>query len=228
MQVFLPARLNNLNIKTLKPSISTKLYLNYQLDEAIERVSKLGYPGIEIWGGRPHSYYRDMDHSAIRLVNETIQRTGIELSGFIPAQFGYPTSLCSPVPSIRSDSVEYLKNSINTALSLGCRKVSLCPGRTLHGQGYEKGMEQLIESLNELVDYSQKKDVLLLLEPAHMYESDLIMTIEEGARLIEPQGYQNMGIALDTGHCHVNRESLVDGVLLHAEKEHSSSCPSGR
>jgi fructoselysine 3-epimerase len=200
-------------------SISTKLYLNYTLDETIKRVAKHGYQGIEIWGGRPHAYYRDMDKNSISLIRSSMEENRLVISGFIPAQFGYPTSLCSPVTSIRKDSVAYLKKSIDTSLALGCKKVSLCPGRTLYGQGYKRGMQQLTFSLDELVDYSIARDVLLLLEPAHMYESDLILTVEDGARLIEDHKYSNMGIALDTGHCHVNRESLVDSLLVLKNKD---------
>jgi len=203
----------------MKLSISTKLYCNYTLEETIKRVAGLGYPGIEIWGGRPHAYYRDMDKQHISSVKEAIDKTGICISGFIPAQFGYPTNLCSPIESIRKDSVEYIKHSMDASLALGCKKVSLCPGRTLYGQGYIKGMQQLTSSLDELVEYALKKDVLLLLEPAHMLESDLILTVEEGVRLIENQQYQNMGIALDTGHCHVNKESLVDSLYILLQKK---------
>ncbi len=196
----------------MKLSISTKLYFNYPLEETIKRVAGLGYPGIEIWGGRPHAYYRDMGEAEISAVRKAIEDAGLEISGFIPAQFGYPTSLCSPVGTIRSDSVEYIRRSIDVSVSLGCNKVSLCPGRSLYGQGYANGMKQLTASMDELVNDALKKDVLLLLEPAHMYESDLILTVEEGVRFIRDRKYPNMGIALDTGHCHVNRESLVDAL----------------
>ena len=198
----------------MKISVSTKLYFNYTLEDAIERIARLGYPGVEIWGGRPHAYCRDMDPKAVDSVNSVIEKTGIRVSGFIPAQFGYPTSLCSPIGNIRKDSVEYIKQSIDTSVSLNCRKVSLCPGRTLFGQGYRRGMEALTASLDELADYALNRDVLLLLEPAHMFESDLVLTIEEGIRLIGQQKYKNMGIALDTGHCHMNRESLVDALYI--------------
>ncbi len=198
----------------MKLSVSTKLYCNYTLEETIERVAGLGYPAIGIWGGRPHAYYRDMDSGALASVRDALEHTGLVISGFIPAQFGYPTSLCSPVNRIHTDSIDYIKRSIDTSLALGCRKVSLCPGRTLYGQGYGKGMEQLKASLDQLAAYALQKDVLLLLEPAHMLESDLIMTVEEGVRLIESSGYRNMGIVLDTGHCHVNKESAADSVYL--------------
>ncbi len=203
----------------MKLSYSTKLYYNYRLEETIRRAAKIGYPGVEIWGGRPHAYYKDMDEASISSIIKVIEETGVDISGFIPAQFGYPTNLCSPIKNLRKDSVEYIKKSIDTSLALGCKKVSLCPGRTLFGQGYKQGMIDLNDSLSELVDYAIKKDVLLLLEPAHMLESDLILTVEDGVNIIEDQKYQNMGIALDTGHCHVNKEVLVDTVHLMNQKQ---------
>lgn len=198
----------------MKLSISSKLYQNYRLEEAVKRISKLGYDGIEIWGGRPHAYYQDINLTTASSIRESIEKAGLEISGFIPAQFGYPTSLCSPISTIRKESVEYIKKSIDTSLLLGCRKVSLCPGRTLYGQGYDRGMAELIDSLDEIANYAVVKEVLLLLEPAHMLESDLILTINDGIRLIEEQKYPNMGIALDTGHCHINKESFIDCLLL--------------
>lgn len=198
----------------MKLSYSTKLYYNYRLEDAIRRAAKMGYPGVEIWGGRPHAYYKDMDEASVSSVRKVISETGVEISGFIPAQFGYPTNLCSPIKSIREDSVEYIKRSVDTSLALGCKKVSLCPGRTLYGQGFTEGMEALNASLSELTEYAIRKDALLLLEPAHMLESDLILTVEDGVRIIKEREYENMGIALDTGHCHVNKEVLVDTVYL--------------
>ncbi len=203
----------------MKLSYSTKLYYNYRLEDTIRRGAKLGYPGVEIWGGRPHAYYKDMNDAAVASIRKVLDETGTEISGFIPAQFGYPTNLCSPIDGIRKDSVEYIKRSMDASLALGCRKVSLCPGRTLYGQGYKQGMIDLKSSLADLVDYAIQKDVLLLLEPAHMLESDLILTIQDGVRIIEDEKYENMGIALDTGHCNVNKEVLKDTVYLLDEKK---------
>ena len=203
----------------MKLSYSTKLYYNYRLEDAIKRGAKAGYPAVEIWGGRPHAYYKDMNEAAVDSVKKVLDETSLEISGFIPAQFGYPTNLCSPIKSIREDSVEYIKKSIDTSLSIGCKKVSLCPGRTLFGQGYQQGMEDLKSSLSELVDYAVKTGALLLMEPAHMLESDIVMTVEDSVRLIEEEKYENMGVALDTGHCNVNKEVLVDTVYLLNDKK---------
>lgn len=198
----------------MKLSISSFLYYNFSLEEAVKRISRCGYQGIEIWGGRPHAYRNDLTGDEILNLRKLIEKSKLEISAFIPAQFRYPTSLCSPNAMIREDSVNYIKDSIVTSLKLGCHKVSLCPGHTLYGQGYENGIEQLSASIRELHKFASEKDVTLLIEPAHRFESDLILTINDGMDFISRLGLDNLGIAMDTGHCYVNKESLVECVSL--------------
>jgi protein FrlC len=198
----------------MKLSISTFVYCNYSIEETVKRISECGYQGIEIWGGRPHAYRNDLTEDEILNLRKLIEKSQLEISAFIPAQFRYPTSLCSPNAMIREDSVNYIKDSIVTSMKLGCKKVSICPGHTLYGQGYENGIEQLSASIRELHKFAYEKDVTLLIEPAHRFESDLILTIKDGMNFISRLGLDNLGIAMDTGHCYVNKESLVECVSL--------------
>jgi protein FrlC len=198
----------------MKISISSFLYYNFSIEEAVKRISRCGFQGIEIWGGRPHAYRNDLTQDEILNLRKLIEKSHLEISAFIPAQFRYPTSLCSPNTMIREDSVNYIKDSIVTSLKLGCHKVSLCPGHTLYGQGYENGIEQLSASIRELHRFACEKEVILLIEPAHLFESDLILTVKDGMDFISRLGLDNLGIAMDTGHCNVNKESLVECVSL--------------
>jgi len=198
----------------MKISISSFVYYNYSLEETVKRVSGCGYPGIEIWGGRQHAYRDDLTEDEMLKLRRLMEKSEMEVSAFIPAQFRYPTCLCSPNPRIREDSVTYIKDSIDTSLKLGCNKVSICPGHTLHGQGYDNGIAQLTASVRELHEFSFKKDVVLLIEPAHRFESDLILTVEDGINFISKLDLEDLGIVMDTGHCFVNKESLVDCVSM--------------
>jgi protein FrlC len=197
----------------MKLSISTFPYLNYSLDEAIRRIADLGYDGVEIWGGRPHAYCYDIEDAEATGIRKLTEKLGLEISGFIPAQFRYPTCLCSGNPKIRTASVDYIKKSITTAASFGSKKASICPGHTLFGQGYESGMKALAESVEELLEFARKKQVSLLMEPAHPLETDLIVTVDDSIRFIKDYGFKDLGVALDTGHCFINKECLPDCVI---------------
>lgn len=204
----------------MKFAQSSFVYFNFSLQEAIRRLHRFGYQGVEIWGGRPHAYRHDLDDELDEL-RRLLDELGMTVPNFIPAQFRYPTVLCTTRENVRRDSVAYIKDSIDTALRLGAASVSLCAGMTLQGEDTEQSWAQLCRSVSELLEYSEPSGLPLLIEPAHPAESKLVQTIGDGLRLIKQVGSPRLGILLDSGHCHVNGEDLpaavrsLRGVPLH-------------
>jgi protein FrlC len=150
---------------------------------------------------------------------------------FIPAQFRYPSILCSLNETIRRDSVQYIQDAVDNALRLRAPSVSLCPGMTLFGEDLDRGWGQLRKSIVELLDYTEGTDLVLLIEPAHQAESTLILTVADGLRMIEEVGSERLGILLDTGHANVNGENLAEVVAslrhvpfhVHIDDNHGDS-----
>lgn len=211
-------------------SQSSFVYFNYPLHEAIRRLHQQGYQGIEVWGGRPHAYRHDLDDELDEIIS-LLDQLEITVPNFIPAQFRYPSILCSSNEAVRRDSVRYIQDAIDNALRLRAPSVSLCPGITLFGEDLDKGWAQLHKSILELLDYTEGTDLVLLIEPAHRAESTLILTVEDGLRLIREIGSERLGILLDTGHANVNGENLAQMVLslkdvpfhIHVDDNHGDS-----
>ena len=195
----------------MKFSQSSFVYFNYPLQEAIRRLHKFGYQGIEFWGGRPHAYRHDLDDEMDEII-ALLDQFEMSVPNFIPAQFRYPSILCSSNEVVRRDSVDYIQDAIDNALRLGAPYLSLCAGMTLFGQDLNEGWAQLRQSLTELLDYSEGTNLALLIEPAHEAESTLILTVADGLRMIDEIGSERLGILLDTGHANVNGEDLAAAV----------------
>ncbi|MBN1531291.1 MAG: TIM barrel protein [Spirochaetes bacterium] len=195
----------------MKTSLSTFVYYRYPLAEAIRRTAAFGFDAVELWGGRPHAYCDDMTGARIAAVRETIEECGIAVSNFIPAQFRYPSNLAAGDEDIRRTSVDYIRRSIDVAAALGSPLVSLCPGYTLYGQSARAGWEAMMQSFRELLAHAEGMPLRLLLEPGNRYETDLVVTVDDGLRALDELGVA-MGILVDTGHCYMNRESLSDVV----------------
>ena len=214
----------------MRYSQSSFVYFNYPLQEAICRLHKYGYQGIEVWGGRPHAYRRDLDDELDEII-ALLDRFEMTVPNFVPAQFRYPSILCSLNETVRRDSVHYIQDAIDSALRLSAPYVSLCPGMTLFGEDLDKGWTQLRKSFMELLDYTGGKDLVLLIEPAHAAESALILTVEDGLRMIEEIKSERLGILLDTGHDNVNGEDLAEVVAslkdvplhIHIDDNHGDS-----
>jgi len=194
----------------MKLSQSTFVYFNYPLKEAVTRIAEAGYQGVEVWGGRPHAYRDDLTEVELKDIHSLMEEKSIEVSAFIPAQFRYPTSLVNPKKRIREDSINYIKESFDTAIALGTHRITVCPGHTLYGQSPESAWQLLKGSLEALLEHAQKYKITLLLEPAHKMESDLIITVDDALRMIKEIKSNRIGIVLDTGHAAINKESLKD------------------
>jgi len=198
----------------MKLSLSSFIYFNYPLSEAIRRTAAAGFDGIDIWGGRPHAYRRDLSPEEIAELRRILAGEGLAIASFIPAQFRYPTSLCSPNDTIRRDSVSYIQESTETAAALGARIVSVCPGHTIYGQSMEDGWGRLSESLADIAEFARRYDMRIAIEPADKYETDLVPTCAEALKLIGELRYANLGVVLDNGHAHVVGESAVEAVQM--------------
>jgi fructoselysine 3-epimerase len=196
----------------MKLSLSSFLYFNYSLSDAIQHTAAAGYAGIDIWGGRPHAYRRDLDEAACQALRQLMDDEGLGVASFIPAQFRYPTNLCSPSDIIRSDSIAYIQDSIVTAAALGAPVVSVCPGHSLYDQSRDDARERLADSLHQVCSFAEQYSLVIAIEPADKYETDLLNTCSQALEMINPLGHDNLGVLLDNGHEYVVGASAAKAV----------------
>jgi fructoselysine 3-epimerase len=196
----------------MKSSLSSFVYFNYSLADAIRLTKAAGFQGIDIWGGRPHAFRRDLGPDELQMLKSLLKSEELAVASFIPAQFRYPTCLCSGNETIRRDSVAYIQDSIYTASALGAPVVSVCPGHSLHGQTLENARECLCTSLDTICHAADNYGIKIALEPADRYETDLAQTTGQALALIKAVNCPNLGVVLDNGHAAVVGESPADAV----------------
>lgn len=194
---------------------SSAVYFNYSLQHAIKRLAEIGYTGIEIWGGRPHMYRHDLDAQTAEIRN-LLEKHGMTVCNLIPAQFRYPSLLCSDNEEVRRDSVRYIADAMRNARMIGSPSVSLCPGMLPWDRDLKTGRAQLLKSLRELDEVNRAYNLLLLVEPAHRFETNLVCTVEECVDLLKEVESDGFGILLDVGHAHVNGEDMQQAITLAA------------
>jgi protein FrlC len=191
------------------------VYFNYSLQYAINDLASMGYQGIEIWGGRPHMYRDDLDEQ-LDGINGLLTKHDMTVCNFTPCQFRYPSILASEIEKIRKNSIEYIKTGIDNAVKVNAPSIHLCAGMALLDKDPRKGWSLLKKSIEEINEYAIEKGKHVLIEPAHRFESNLILTIDDGLRMIDEVKSNNLGILLDTGHVNVNREEFQD-IISHCK-----------
>ena len=99
--------------------------------------------------------------------------------------------------------------------------ISVCPGMTLLDGDQQEGWRLLHRSLKEIEEYAGERSMLVLIEPGHRFEPNLIATIDDCPRMLGQLRSERLGILLDTGHVHLNGELFAQalrkcwGIPLH-------------
>jgi protein FrlC len=192
----------------VKFGIVSGVYLNYPIDEAVRRVAAAGYDSIDIWSGRPHVYRRDFNQKELSALRQLISDCGLKVSSFLPAFYRYPYNLSNPKDEVRRDSIQYMKECMDNAVALGAPVLLIVPGRTLYGQSHEDGWQRLLDSVDQVCRYAKQYSIRLGLEGINHHASDLVNTSADALRAIAELDHDNLGIVLDTGHMHLEREPV--------------------
>lgn len=190
----------------MKVSIASSVFVNYSIQDTISLVAGMGYEGIDIWGGRPHVYRQDFSAAELGVIKAQIKDYSLEAVSFMPAFFRYPHSLSSPNEVVRKDSLEYMRQCMDSAVALGAKILLIVPGRSLSGQDLADARQRLIDSIDSVCRYSEQYEIRLGIEPANTAVTDLVNTSEDAKSIIQKLGYSNLGVVIDTGHIHLSDE----------------------
>lgn len=122
-------------------------------------------------------------------------------------------------PEVFNLSVEFLQSEIERTEALGAKDIVLHPGAHV-GAGEEKGIQKIIEGLNEVL--TNNNDVRIALETMAGKGSECGKTFEELAQIIDGVNHnERLSVCFDT--CHTNDAGYnvkddFDGVLNEFDK----------
>lgn len=196
----------------MKISTATSVFVNYSISDTVNHVADAGYDGVDIWGGRPHVYRRDLSEEELQDLRALLDDRGLSVPSLMPAFFRYPHSLTNPNDVVREDSLDYMRLCADNAVALGAEVLLIVPGRTLAGQSKDDAWARLADSVNSVCEYAKQYDIKLGIEPVNRYVSDLVNTAADAMRLIEQVECDRLGVVLDTGHVHLSDESADEAL----------------
>ncbi|MFN7181759.1 MAG: sugar phosphate isomerase/epimerase family protein [Planctomycetota bacterium] len=194
----------------MKLGISTNLFKNFPLFEALKTVRSIGYEGVELLTDIPHFYPPSATLKNVYEILELLGQLNLGISNINAFMFFALGN--SHFPSYLDNSsfrIEFTKWSIFTASILGSKTVSIEPGGKQQ-TNFETDLEKFSNILKELTSIAQKFNVKILVEPEPQL---LIENVEQCLRLVEllkakslPDSY--FGINADLGHFYCVGESF--------------------
>ncbi|MEQ8211213.1 MAG: sugar phosphate isomerase/epimerase family protein [Lacipirellulaceae bacterium] len=201
---------------------NTNGLVHHSLPAAIELLASLGYESVAITLDHaclnPFSpdHERELEEAAALLKQHGL-RSVIETGArylLDPREKHQPT-LVSPRSAGRPRRIEFLRHAIDTAAALGSDCVSLWSGVLPSEDSREIGMERLVKSLSAVLDYAERRDVILGFEPEPGMLIDTMDSFSEllEAMFLKKSDSDHLQLTLDLGHLHCLGEGPIEQVI---------------
>lgn len=156
----------------LKVGMFTSGYQRNPLEHCFMDAKEYGYDYIELWGGRPHAYARDLKAGDINEVRRLIEKYEMPVLGYTPEHNAYPYNYMIGSEAQRRDAVDYLKLSLEMAKEMGAEFVLTSPANGGYLATYDQLWSRLEKNIQELGDYAAKLEIKLVVEALTPYESN--------------------------------------------------------
>ena len=124
---------------------STNAYVKFTLFDAVEKIGRLGFKGVEIMGDRPHLYPPDFDDDELArlkglLKEKKLKVTNINSFTLFAVGDTYLPSWIEPDNERREIRIRHTLNSLKIAAELDCKNISVPPGGPLNGMSRKEAM----------------------------------------------------------------------------------------
>jgi D-psicose/D-tagatose/L-ribulose 3-epimerase len=175
------------------------------IEVTLERLHRFGYDGIEI-SGEPARY--DTDE-----VRRLMDRYQLECWGSVSMMFE-GRDLVHPDDTIRRESVQYIKDSLDMTKRLGGRVFCIVPstvGKTRPLASIAQEWAWAVEGLKEVTEYAGELGIVPGIEPLNRFETYFINRHDQALLLCEEVG-NNLGVVLDAFHINIEEADPVQAI----------------
>mgnify|MGYP001133275591 CR=1 FL=1 len=178
-------------------------------EKSVACVAEHGFDGIELMTG-------NLKHTNANRIKRIADSQGLDIvtvaSGFIYLR--HDLSFTHHSSRVRRSAVTKTKACIDFAQRLGARYVSvgLIRGKESEKTPLSLAWRYLVQCIRQCGELSSSRNVVLLVEPENRYETGYVHTVEEGVKLIEEVGLDNVRLMIDTFHMNIEESSMRDAV----------------
>jgi len=210
-------KLEGVNMRQGKFFVNNWIFGDCEIEQVFERVSKIGYDGIELVG-EPGIYH---GRSIVKLASVC----GLKICS-ICGMFPGPEkddlrALAHPEKKERKKAIEYIKRCIDLAKSVDARSVLVVPGLVGRPELFvskDIDFKTTVDSIAEAAPYAESNKMYLTIEPINRYEVGLINSISEAIKMAKEINSPYVKIMGDTFHMQIEEPDGIPDAIRRAGK----------
>ena len=191
----------------MKLAFSTNAYLNFSFAEAVRRLARIGYRGVEVMADVPHAWPAWMLEEQKQAIRQNLADNGLAISNvnaFMmhavndPRQRYWHPSWIEPDRHYRRIRVDHTRRALTLARELGAPCITTEPGGPVEpGASRSAALRLFVEELKPVIEHAEKEGVLLLVEPE---PGLLVETADQFLELMSHLDSPAVGLNFDIGH----------------------------
>jgi sugar phosphate isomerase/epimerase len=214
----------------MKLAFSTNAYLNFSFPDAVSRLARIGYKGVEIMADVPHAwpaYLLPEQKAAIRNALASNNLSISNINAFMmhaindPRQRYWHPSWIEPDPHYRRIRIDHTRRALTLARELGSPCITTEPGGPVEpGASWSSALRLFVEMLKPVAEHAEKEGVLLLVEPE---PGLLIETADQFLELMQHIDSPAVGMNFDIGHAYCVKDdpaTTIPRVYQHVRHFH--------
>ena len=194
-------------------AFSTNAYLKFSIVDAVARLGRIGYRGVEIMADVPHAWPAFLLPEQKRIIRDALSIHDLAISNINAfmmhavsdeRQLYWHPSWIEPDPHYRKVRVNHTKRALTLAKELGARCITTEPGGPVEpGGSWSAALKLFVEELKPVAAHAEKEGVLLLVEPEPGLLIETAEQFEEFMRHIDSPA---VGLNFDIGHFYCVRD----------------------
>jgi sugar phosphate isomerase/epimerase len=197
----------------MRLAFSTNAYLNFSFAEAVNRLARIGYEGVEIMADVPHAWPAFLLEEQKQGLRDALARNRLAISNINafmmhaindPRQRYWHPSWIEPYPHYRQIRIDHTKRALTLAKELGAPCITTEPGGPVErGQSWQAALKLFVEMIKPVAEHAEKEGVLLLVEPE---PGLLIETVDQFLEFMQHIDSPAVGLNFDIGHAYCVRD----------------------
>jgi sugar phosphate isomerase/epimerase len=191
----------------MRLAFSTNAYTKMSFSEAVRRLAKIGYAGVEIMADVPHAWPAGLLDAQKQAIRQELEGHGLGISNmnaFMMKAIGdarqpyWHPSWIEPDRHYRQIRIDHTRRALSLARELGAPSITTEPGGPRDpGESWSKALELFVEGLKPVAEHAEREEVQLLVEP----EPELLIeNADQFLELMEHIDSPAVGLNFDVGH----------------------------
>jgi sugar phosphate isomerase/epimerase len=219
-------------------AFSTNAYLRCSFAEAVQRLARIGYQGVEVTADVPHAWPAGLLDEQLDAMRDELARNSLQISnvnGFMMKAIAdarqpyWHPSWIEDDRHYRQVRVDHTVRCLSLARRLGAHSVSTEPGGPLPARASWNGeLKTFVQELKPVLEHAEKQGLSLLVEPE---PGLLIETSEQFLELAGRLDSPAFGLNFDIGHFFCVGEDpaqAVTGLARYIRHVHLEDIPASR